>query len=73
MDMEFNDLQTVAAFVSDVGEDKYAMAKTKWLCRNYIRASAKLLIWMFNHILALEQRVAALEPASESVEGDDSN
>lgn len=71
--MEFNDLQTVAAFVSDVGEDKYAMAKTKWLCRNYTRASAKLLIWMFNHILALEQRISALEPAPETAEEGDSD
>lgn len=59
--MEFNDLQTVAAFVSEVGEDKYAMAKKKWLSRNYVRASAKLLIWLFNHILTLEQRIATLE------------
>ena len=71
--MEFNDLQTVAAFVSDVGEDKYTMAKTKWLCRNYIRASAKLLIWMFNHILTLEQRISALEPVPETTEEGDSD
>lgn len=68
MDMEFNDLQTVTAFISEVGEDKYAMAKKKWLSRNYVRASAKLLIWMFNHVLALEQRIATLESAFSAPE-----
>lgn len=66
--MELNDLQTVAAFVSEVGEDKYAMAKKKWLSRNYVRASAKLLIWMFNHVLTLEQRVSSLETALAPVQ-----
>lgn len=75
MDMELNDLQSVASFISEVGEGKYDMAKKRWLFRNYASASAKLIIWLFNHTLGLEQRLAELEgalaPTPESVEEDD--
>lgn len=64
MDMEFNDLQSVATFVSEVSDGKYHMAREDWLTRNYQDASAKLLVWLFNHTISLEQRIAELEKAN---------
>lgn len=63
MDIDFNDIQSLASFVSEVGEGKYEMAKKKWFRRNFILGSAKLSIWLFNYALSLEQRVATLEAA----------
>ncbi len=65
MDMEFNDLQSVVAFVSDVSEGSYHMAREDWLEKNYRDASGKLLVWLFNHMISLEQRVNNLEKALE--------
>ena len=55
MDMEFNDLQSVITFVSDVSEGNYHMAREDWLEKNYRDASGKLLVWLFNHVIGLEQ------------------
>lgn len=74
MDMEFNDLQSVVTFVSDVSEGNYHMAREDWLEKNYRDASGKLLVWLFNHVISLEQRVNTLEKALEGgseVEEDD--
>lgn len=73
MDMEFNDLQSVVTFVSDVSEGNYHMAREDWLEKNYRDASGKLLVWLFNHVIGLEQRINSLEKALEgsSEEEDD--
>lgn len=73
MDMEFNDLQSVVTFVSDVSEGNYHMAREDWLEKNYRDASGKLLVWLFNHVISLEQRINSLEKALEgsSEEEDD--
>lgn len=74
MDVEFNDLQSVVTFVSDVSEGNYHMAREKWLRKNYRDASGKLLVWLFNHVISLEQRINVLEKALEGgseVEEDD--
>lgn len=73
MDMEFNDLQSVITFVSDVSEGNYHMAREDWLEKNYRDASGKLLVWLFNHVIGLEQRINSLEKALEgsSEEEDD--
>lgn len=65
MDMEFNDLQSVVTFVSDVSEGNYHMAREDWLGKNYRDASGKLLVWLFNHVIGLEQRINRLEKALE--------
>lgn len=74
MDTEFNDLQSVVTFVSDVSEGNYHMAREDWLEKNYRDASGKLLVWLFNHVISLEQRINVLEKALEGgseVEEDD--
>ncbi len=79
MDMEFTDLQTIATFVSEVGEGKYYMAREDWLSRNYRNASAKLIVWLFNQVVSQLQTINELketlepqnQPAPEAIEEDD--